>query len=305
MRRRLFVAGLGGAAAWPVAARAQQSPTPVIGWLAQVAGDAIPDPFRQGLAEMGFAEGRNVSVQYRSGSSQQITALAADLVLRRPAVVVAAKGTAALAAKSATQTIPIVFLVGKDAVELGLVPSLNPPTSNLTGITVFSDEIAPKRLELLHKLVPGAKSIAPLTGGFGNRLGQSETRQLEAAGRTLGLDILAIANADKDHLGPAFATLVQQRAGAVPVGSASTLNAARDQIIALAARHAIPTFFSIAPQYRKGACRAMGRTGRRVSTKLASTQAVFSGARSQPTSRSSGPLSLYSRSTSRPRRHSA
>jgi putative tryptophan/tyrosine transport system substrate-binding protein len=259
MRRREFIAGLGGAVVWPLAARAQQPAPPIIGWLAQVPGNAMPDPFRQGLAEMGFAEGHNVSVEYRSGSPQQLTALAADLVLQRPAVIVAGTGTAALEAKSATQTIPIVFLVGNDPVELGLVLSLNRPRSNLTGITVFSDEIAPKRLELLHKLVPGAKSIALLTGGSGNRLGQSETRQLEAAGRALGLDVLAIANADKDHLGPAFATLVQQRTGAVLVGSVTTLNAARDQIIALAARHAIPTFFSIAPQYRKEACRAMDR----------------------------------------------
>ena len=117
-------------------ARTLQSATPVIGWLAQMAGNAMPDPFRQGLAEMGFAEGRNVSVQYRSGSSQQLTALAADLVLRRLAVIVAATGTATLEAKSATQAIPIVFLVGNDPVKLGFVPSLNRPTSNLTGITV-------------------------------------------------------------------------------------------------------------------------------------------------------------------------
>ena len=136
MRRREFIAGLGGAAGWPLSARAQQPAPPIIGWLAQVPGNAMPDPFRQGLAEMGFAEGRNVSVQYRSGSSQQLTALAADLVLRRLAVIVAATGTATLEAKSATQAIPIVFLVGNDPVKLGFVPSLNRPTSNLTGITV-------------------------------------------------------------------------------------------------------------------------------------------------------------------------
>jgi putative tryptophan/tyrosine transport system substrate-binding protein len=176
MNRREFIAGLGGAAAWSVVARAQQSATPVIAWLAQVAGNAMPDPFRQGLAEMGFTEGRNVAVEYRSGSLEQLTPLAADLVSRRPAVIVAATGGAASKAKSATQTIPIVFIAGIDPVELGLVASLNRPTTNLTGVTAFTDEIAPKRLEVFHKLVPGAKSIALLTGGTGNAFGQSETR---------------------------------------------------------------------------------------------------------------------------------
>jgi ABC transporter substrate binding protein len=218
----------------------------------------MPDPFRQGLADVGFAEGRNVSVEYHSGSCQQLPAIAADPVLRRPAVIVAATGGAALDVKSATQTIPIVFLAGNDPVELGLVPSLNRPTTNLTGITAFSDEIASKRLEVIHKLVPGAKSNALLSGAPGNALGQSEGGQLQAASRALGLDVLVIASADKEHLAPAFATLVRQRVDAVLVGAATTLNAMRDQIIALAARHAIPTNFFYSAAISEGGLSSYG-----------------------------------------------
>jgi putative tryptophan/tyrosine transport system substrate-binding protein len=247
MKRREFIAGLGGAVEWPLAVRAQRSATPVIGWLDQVARNAMPDPFRRGLAEMGFAEGRKVSVEYHSGSRQQLPALAADLVLRRPAVIVAGSGGSAVDARSATQTIPIVFIAGNDPVELGLDRNLNRPTSNLTGISVFGDEIVAKRLELLHELVPAAKSIALLTGAPGptgalGPSGQSEARQIQVAGRALGLHVLANASAPKD-LASAFATLVQQRADALVVGASVTLNAARGQIIALAARHAIPTIF--------------------------------------------------------------
>ena len=166
LRRREFMAALGGAAAWPLAVNAQQT-KPTIGWLT----DALPprdviDAFRRGLAEVGFLEGRDVTVEYHTtdGHSERLSPLLADLVLRRVAVILAATTASAVAAKAATRTIPVVFEMGGDPVELGLVASLNRPGGNLTGVVNLGAEIAAKRLELLHKLVPAGESIAMLVG---------------------------------------------------------------------------------------------------------------------------------------------
>src|SRR6516164_3975145 len=173
LRRRDFIAGLGGAAAvWPLATHAQQQTKPTIGWLNTTPGRSTIDAFRQGLAEIGFLEGRDVTVEYHTaeGHLEQLPPLAADLVRRRVAVIFAQTTASALAVKAATRTIPVpvVFLVGVDPVELGLVASLNRPGGNLTGVAVLVIETAAKRLELLHKAVPAAKSIAMLSGPAGN-----------------------------------------------------------------------------------------------------------------------------------------
>jgi putative tryptophan/tyrosine transport system substrate-binding protein len=169
MRRRDFIAGLGGAAAWPLVALAQRPAVPVIGWLDARPGGPLReefDGFRQGLAEVGFSVGRDVTVEYylADGHLERLSALAADLVRRRPAAIVAPQAFTALVAKEATRDIPIVFGAGTDPVEFGLVTSLNRPGGNLTGITSLTGEIAEKRLELLHKAVPAAEAIALLVG---------------------------------------------------------------------------------------------------------------------------------------------
>ena len=168
MKRREFIAGLGGSAAWPLTAAGQQQ-KPIIGWL--YTGPGVParqaiDPFRRGLAEIGFLEGRDVTIEYHTadGHLEQLPSLAADLVRRKVAVIVAVTGDAALAVNAATRTIPVVFLVGGDPVGLGLVASLNRPGGNLTGVVGLVAEIAAKRLELLHKAVPATESIAMLSG---------------------------------------------------------------------------------------------------------------------------------------------
>ena len=166
MRRRQFIAGLGSAAAWPVAARAQQPAMPVIGWLGTSPRqmELFFPSFAQGLTETGYVVGRNVTIEPREGGIDRLPALAADLVRRHVTVIVAMGANSALAAKAATQTIPIVFFMGNDPVEVGVVPSLNRPTGNLTGFTTVSAELTGKRLELLHQLVPAADPIAMLGG---------------------------------------------------------------------------------------------------------------------------------------------
>ena len=172
MRRREFIAGLGGAASWPLLVRAQQRTNPVIGWLDNQPGGprALPEfleEFRLGLAEIGFSEGRDVTFEYyvADGHPERLPALAADLVRRRPAAIIAGGGGAALAAKAATRDIHIIFTSAIDPVELGLVASLNRPGGNVTGVANLGDEIAEKRLELLHKAVPAVETIALLVGG--------------------------------------------------------------------------------------------------------------------------------------------
>jgi putative ABC transport system substrate-binding protein len=193
MRRREFIAGLGGAAAWPLTVSAQQQTKPIIGWLDEptlgLTRDVI-EAFRRGLAEIGFLEGRDVTIEYHTpdGHSERLPALAADLVHRSVAVILAPTVVSASAAKAATRTIPVVFILGGDPVELRLVVSLNRPAGNLTGVGIRFVEVAAKRLELLHKLVPAAESIAILAGPTDNPQAQSEP--VQSAARTLGLRLL-------------------------------------------------------------------------------------------------------------------
>jgi putative tryptophan/tyrosine transport system substrate-binding protein len=201
--------------------------------------------FQQGLAETGYVEGRNVIVEYRwaENHNDRLPALAADLVRRRVAVIVAVSTASALAAKPATQTIPIVFRVGSDPVEIGLVTTFNRPAGNLTGIANMSTHIISKRLALLHELFP-AVMIATLVNPANPRFTQIETRDLQAAAGVLGVRILVLNGGTASDIAGAFATLVERQAGALLISADSTFMASRDQITSLAARYAIPTMFA-------------------------------------------------------------
>jgi putative tryptophan/tyrosine transport system substrate-binding protein len=244
MRRREFIAGLGGAWAWPLVAQAQQ---PVIGFLSTTAPTEARrrfslDPFLHGLAETGFVEGRNIAIEYRWAEDKpdQLPRLAAELVHRQVAVIVSMSTTAALAARAATQTIPIVFVAGADPVERGVVPSLARPGGNITGFTFFASELAAKRLELLYQLLPNASPMALLMGPS-DRMGT--LKATDDAARALGVQLLVVEVAGPDDLAAAFARISQQRAAALLVGADPLFPSHRDRIIALAARHAIPTAY--------------------------------------------------------------
>jgi putative tryptophan/tyrosine transport system substrate-binding protein len=247
VRRRELIVGL-GATAWPLVARAQQSAVPVISWLDGQPGGPPPElveGFRRGLAEVGFLMGRDVTVEYylADGHPERLSALAADLVRRRPAAIVASTGFAASVAKEATRDIPIIFINATDPVEFGLVASLNRPGGNLTGVTILGGEIAEKRLELLHKAVPDAETMALLVGPADIPLDQAETRYMQSAARTLGLRLLVFNVTTDSEITAAFATLVEHRVGAILVGATVLLFPKRDQILSLAARFALPTMF--------------------------------------------------------------
>jgi len=233
---------------------------PTIGWLT----DALPprdsvDAFRRGLAEIGFLEGRDVTVEYHTtdGHSERLSALAADLVLRKVAVIVAGTTDSALAAKAATRTIPVIFGVAIDPVELGLAASLNRPGGNLTGVLLLGPDIAAKRLELLHKLVPAADSIAILAGPANRPANQAEARNVQSAARTLGLRLLLFNATTESEIAAAFAMLVERQAQAVLLGISIQLVPRTDQIISLAARYAL-TLFLRGSEARAGALSSYG-----------------------------------------------
>jgi ABC-type uncharacterized transport system substrate-binding protein len=249
MRRREFITLVGAAAAssllWPLAARAQQR-MPVIGYLSSASSGEVAQmlaAFRQGLGQSGYVEGRNVAIESRWADDQydRLPALAADLVRRQVAVIAATGGiSAALAAKAVTATIPIVFQSGVDPVELGLVARLSRPGSNVTGAVGLNVELGPKRLELLHELVPTASIVALLVNPT-NPNAETVSRDLQAAARTLGLELEVVhASTDRD-LDTVFATLLQLRAGALVIGADPFLARRSEQIAALAARHMVPT----------------------------------------------------------------
>jgi putative ABC transport system substrate-binding protein len=248
IKRREFIAGLGAAAAWPLAARAQQAAVPIIGYLSSQFAD--DDSIRtvqllQGLKEAGYVEGRNVAVEYRWAENQydRLPTLAADLVRRRVAVIVAEGAIPALAAKAATTTIPIVFATGADPVASGLIVSLNRPGGNLTGSANLITELAPKQLQLLRELIPNAVRFGVLMDP-GVPYIQSTIADLQAAAHSLGLQ-LVIMNARTDSdLEPAFAVFSQQRVGALLVGVSTFYFRRREQLAALAVRHALPAIFS-------------------------------------------------------------
>jgi len=247
MKRREFITLVGGAiTAWPLAASAQQPATPVIGLLDQRSPDALADRlrgFRQGLKDAGFVEGQNAAIEYRWAENQvdRLPQLAADLVRRQVAVIVAPAGLApALAAKAATKTIPIVFVIADDPVKLGLVASLARPGGNLTGINFLSGELTAKRLELLRELMPSATRVAVLVNPAN---AENPEREVEAAARSIGLQIQTLNASTIREINAAFATFVRERPDAVFVGLDPFFNSRRIQLVQLAARYAIPASY--------------------------------------------------------------
>jgi putative ABC transport system substrate-binding protein len=263
MRRREFIAGLGSAAVLPLAARAQQPAMPVIGYLGdQSADDDYKNktvPFLQGLKETGYVEGQNVAIEYRWAENQpdRLPALATDLVRRRVAVVAAAGTEAALAAKAATTTIPIVFSSGGDPVALGLVASLNRSGSNATGIASLVAELGPKRLQLLRELVPNASVFGVLVDpAFPNA--QSIITDLQAAARTLGLQLIVVNARTDSDLETAFETFLQRRVGAVLVSNGTFYTRRMEQLAALAARYALPAIYPVREHAQAGGLMTYG-----------------------------------------------
>jgi putative ABC transport system substrate-binding protein len=247
MRRREFITLLSGAAAArPFGARAQQPPVPLIGYLHGQSADAFGFRlayFRQGLKETGFVEGRNVNIEYRWANNhlEQLPALAADLVRRGVALIVAPDGSSSpLAAKAVTSTVPIVFVMGADPVKLGLIASLARPGGNLTGVTTILLELAGKRLELLCELVPQAKAIGYL---FDTRSGNDQYGDTLASARVLGREVIAVEAHDADELDGAFTTLVQRGAQGLLINQGVMFTSNRDKIVALAARYRIPAIY--------------------------------------------------------------
>jgi putative ABC transport system substrate-binding protein len=221
--------------------------------------DIIPAFFR-GLSEMGFGEGRNVAIEHRwtEGQIDRRPALAADLVRRQVAIIVADSTDTARVVKDATQTIPVVFMAGGNPVEFGLVASFNRPGGNLTGIALLGPDLSAKRLELLHKMVPAAASIAILAGPAGRQYTEAETSDLQSAARVLGVRVQVYNLGSKNEIAAAFARLIEQKAGAVLMTSNLIFRDARDQIISLAARHAIPTMFYDSEPVAAGALSSYG-----------------------------------------------
>ena len=252
MKRREFITLLGGAAAsWPIAARAQQPAMPVVGFLSgQSSGTAanLVAAFHKGLNEAGFIEGRNVAIEYRwaEGQFDRMPELAADLVRRQVSVIaVAGSAAGALAAKAATQTIPIAFGVPEDPVRMGLVASLARPGGNATGINFFTAEVMAKRLGLLHELMPAAARVAVLVNPANVGRAPSTRRDLEPAARVLGLQIQFYDASTSKEIDAAYATLVRERPDALFVAPDTLFTSRRVQLTALAARHALPAVYSV------------------------------------------------------------
>jgi putative ABC transport system substrate-binding protein len=259
MRRRAFMAGLGAVAAWPLAARAQQPPSiAVIGYLgaaSQHAGVQIIAVLRQSLAEAGYVEGRNVVIDphWAEGRYDNLPALAAEMVRRQVAVIVATGGTAAaLAAKAATTTIPLVFSVTDDPVALGLVASLARPGGNATGVTFLLAELGTKQLGLLVELVPAARRIGLLLNP-NNTTSRGQANDVTAAGSEIGVTIDVVQARDSREIEAAFAALVRNRADALIVGTDPYLYSRRVQLATLASRHAIPAIYPVRENVEIGA----------------------------------------------------
>jgi len=268
MRRREFIALLGAAAAWPPAARAQQRAMPVIRFLNPASLDARRDliaAFHQGLAEAGYTEGRNVAIEYRwaEGRNERLPMLAADLVERGVAVIVAADGTAtALAAKAATPKTPIVFMVGADPVELGLVSSLARPGGNITGVGALAVGTVAKRLQLLHELIPAATEIAFLRNPTNPYYSALETRELQFAAPVLAMRLLLLDASTTSEIEAAFAKLVAQRAEAFLLGTVPFFITTRDLLVSLANRHMLPAIYPFREDAVAGGLASYGASNR-------------------------------------------
>jgi putative tryptophan/tyrosine transport system substrate-binding protein len=247
MRRREFMAGLAGAAVWTATARAQQ--LPVVGYFQPgTPTGSVSDQtaaFRKGLAEVGFVEGRNVTVEYRYGNndSDRITELLGDLVRRRLNVLVVISAGAALAAKAITTTVPIVFLTAVDPVQLGLVASFSRPGGNLTGISVLTGELGAKRLQLMHEMLPAAARFALLVSSLDGQVAQIAAREMQAAAASIGRDLDTIAVGSNDEINTVFASIVENRVEAVLITPGTLFLNRRVHLSTIAARHRIPVIF--------------------------------------------------------------
>jgi putative tryptophan/tyrosine transport system substrate-binding protein len=247
--RREFITLVGGAAGWPLVARAQQSgPMPVIGFLNPASAQRAAQPlaaFRQGLNETGYAEGRTVAIEYgwADGQSDRLPTLAVELARRKVAVFATGGPAAALAAKAASMTTPIVFVSSSDPVQLGLVASFNRPGGNATGVSFLASELVAKQFELLHQLAPQAAVIGLLVNPTSANA-EIQLKDVPAAARTLGLQIVVVNASNDRDFDTAFAALVQQRAGALVVGSDPLFYSRRQQLAALTARHAMPAIYA-------------------------------------------------------------
>jgi ABC-type uncharacterized transport system substrate-binding protein len=248
MKRREFITLLGGASALPLAARAQQPAMPVIGYMDTASASTtahLVEAFRRGLSAAGYDEGRNVAIEYRwsEGNYDNLPALAAELVRRQVAVIATINTPTILAAKAATQTIPIVFGVGVDPIKFGLVASLNRPGGNLTGVTQLNIEMEARRVQMLHELVPAATSIALLINPASPAYNEAETESARSAAQILGVRLQVLNASTESGIATAFFALVEERAGALLVSGDSFFVSRRDQLVKLAARHAVPALY--------------------------------------------------------------
>jgi putative ABC transport system substrate-binding protein len=250
--RRAFIAGLSAAATWPMVARAQQPAIPVVGFLGAASSDGYAPyvtAFHQGLKEVGYIEGQNMVIEYRWANGQygQLFDLGRDLVSRQVAVIFNSSTPATLVLKAATKTIPIVFAIAGDPIKLGLTSSLNRPDSNLTGVVGLATEMGPKRLELLHELIPTARKIALLVNANSPAQTEPQTRELKAAADRLSLELRVLAASTEGDIDPAFVTLAERGVNGLVISPDVFFNGRRDQLAALALKHAIPTIY----QYRE------------------------------------------------------
>ena len=249
MRRREFIkAATASAVAWPFAARAQQSAIPVLGFVNVASAKNFVRPlsaFLKGLGEVGYVDGQNVTIEYRwaEGKNDRLPSFVADLIERKVKVIAATSTPAAIVAKAATTTIPIVFTTADDPVRLGLVTSLNRPGGNVTGATQATVEVAPKQLQLLHELVPTANVMALLVNPASPTLADSSTRALQAAARTLGLNLHVLNASTEGEFNGVFAKLIQLRAGGLVIGSDPFFTSRTEQLAALAVHHAVPAVY--------------------------------------------------------------
>jgi putative tryptophan/tyrosine transport system substrate-binding protein len=260
--RREFIVTLGSAAAWPLAARAQQA-MPAIGFLASQLPDAVTDRlrgFRQGLKDTGYVEGENVAIVYRFAENQddRLPALAADLVRRQVSVIATAGLQPTLAAKAATTTIPIAFLVGDDPVRLGIVTSFSRPSGNMTGINIFTSELAAKRMELLRELLPRAARVAVLANSANVAATETQLKEVDAAARAMGLQIQIHNDNTSAEIDAAFETMSRERPDAIYVTTTAFLNGRRVQLAQLAAFHRLPAIYGLRDYVEAGGLMSYG-----------------------------------------------
>jgi len=308
IRRRQFITLIAGAAAWPVAARAQQEPgVPLVGLLRNTPSasfEHIVAALRRGLSEAGFVDARNVDIEQRwaEGYDDRLPALLADLVDRRAAVIVA-NTAGALAAKAAATTVPVVFATGSDPVRDGLVASLNRPGANFTGVTFISSDLGTKRLELLRQLVPRTTTMAMLIGPDVPET-IAERADVQKAAQALGQQVVVSQATSLGEIAAAFTTFVERGAGSLFVGTGAFTNSHREAIVALAAHRALPAIYALREFASIGGLVSYGTRSPTLTTKPVATPAGFSRANGQPTCRSCNPPNLSWCSISGPRRRS-